>query len=150
MDELNKEIRKLGQQYAYLSLQMHETIAKKLDFSATDHKYLSFFLVKGQLTAGELATLSGLTTGAVTGLIDRFEKKQLVKREFDPNDRRKVIVVADTQKILQLFEPFYKGFQEQTEKLIATYSDEEKVIIQSYLTKSIELTTQTTDKINKI
>jgi DNA-binding MarR family transcriptional regulator len=149
MNEQTRDIRKLSQQYAYTSLQMHETIAKKLDFSATDHKYLSFFLVKEKLTAGELAELSGLTTGAVTGLIDRFEKKQLVKRQFDSNDRRKVIVVADSQKIIQLFEPFYKAFQEQTEKLIETYSDEEKVILTSYLTKSIELMKQTTSNINQ-
>lgn len=149
MNEQTRDIRKLSQQYAYASLQMHESIAKKLDFSATDHKYLSFFLVKDKLTAGELAALSGLTTGAVTGLIDRFEKKQLVKRQFDSNDRRKVIVVADSQKIIQLFEPFYKAFQEQTEKLIETYSDEEKVILESYLTKSIELMKQTTHNINQ-
>jgi DNA-binding MarR family transcriptional regulator len=72
-------VRKVSQQYAYLSLQLHETIARKAGFTGTDHKYLVFFLQKGSLTAGELATLAGLTTGSVTGLIDRFEKKKLVK-----------------------------------------------------------------------
>ena len=96
------EIRKLSQQYAYASLQMHETIARKAGFTGTDHKYLGFFLQKGSLTAGQLAALSGLTTGAVTGLIDRFERKKLVKRQFDKNDRRKVFIVPDNEKILAL------------------------------------------------
>src|SRR5689334_16397083 len=90
-------VRKLSQQYAYTSIQMHETIGRKAGFSGTDHKYLGFFLQKGAMTAGELATLTGLTTGAVTGLIDRFEKKKLVKRQFAKDDRRKVIIEPDSK-----------------------------------------------------
>lgn len=142
-------LRKLSQKYAYASLQMHETIARKLGFSATDHKYLSFFLVKGELTAGELAELSGLTTGAVTGLIDRFEKKELVKRRFDSKDRRKVIIVPDSQKIIKLFEPYYKEYQEETEKLITNFSENEIEVIANYLLKSIELMKMTNNKFNK-
>lgn len=140
-------IRKLSQQYAYSSLQMHESIAKSLGFSATDHKYLSFFLVKGSLTAGELAELSGLSTGAVTGLIDRFEKKKLVKRDYDSNDRRKVIIVPDSKKITKLFEPYYKEFQADTEKLIASFSHQDLEIIKSYLSKAIKLAIDTNQKL---
>ncbi|WP_431200655.1 hypothetical protein ACQ86K_15075 [Mucilaginibacter sp. P19] len=68
-------IRKLSQLYAYTSIQMHENIARKAGLSGTDQKYLGFFLVKGAMTAGELMEVTGLTSGAVTGLIDRFEKK---------------------------------------------------------------------------
>ncbi len=132
-------LRKLSQQYAYTSLQMHETIARKLGFSATDHKYLSFFLVKDKLTAGELADLSGLTTGAVTGLIDRFEKKKLVKRQYDAIDRRKVFIIPNNKKITTLFEPFYKDFQDETDKIIKAFSVNEIAIIETYLSKSIEL-----------
>ncbi|MGL5889463.1 MAG: MarR family winged helix-turn-helix transcriptional regulator [Bacteroidia bacterium] len=143
------ELRQLSQQYAYSSLQMHETIARKLGFSATDHKYLSFFLVKGKLTAGELAELSGLTTGAVTGLIDRFEKKKLVKREYDASDRRKVFIVPNKEKIMALFEPFYKNFQDETDKIINSFSAKEIAIIESYLLKSIELAKKTNTNFNK-
>ncbi|MDF7817084.1 MarR family transcriptional regulator [Runella sp. MFBS21] len=148
--KINKilEVRKISQQYAYTSLQLHETIARSAGFVGTDHKYLGFFLQKGSLTAGELAKLTGLSTGAVTGLIDRFEKKQLVKREFDKNDRRKVLIVPDTQKITALLEPFYKEFQQQTENLIATFSEQEIAVIASYLGQSIELMKETKNKFN--
>lgn len=142
-------VRRAGQQYAYTSLQMHETIARMAGFPGTDHKYLGFFLQKGSLTAGELATLSGLTTGAVTGLIDRFEKKKLVKRQFDKEDRRKVIIVPDSKKIKALFEPYYKDFQNETDKLIATFSSSEIETIKTYLLKSIDLMKSTTTKINQ-
>lgn len=148
--KINKiiEVRKISQQYAYTSLQLHETIARNAGFVGTDHKYLGFFLQKGSLTAGELAKLTGLTTGAVTGLIDRFEKKGLVKREFDKNDRRKVVIVPDNQKITTLLEPFYKEFQQQTENLIATFSEQEIEVIASYLSKSMELMKETKNKFN--
>ena len=140
------ELRKLSQRYAYSSIQMHETIARMAGFSGTDHKYLGFFLQKGNLTAGELADLTGLTTGSVTGLIDRFEKKNLVKRQFDVSDRRKVFIVPNPKKIMALFEPFYKDFQEKTEKLIAAFSKNEIEIIESYLVKALELTNETNKK----
>ena len=143
-----KQVRKLSQQYAYTSLQMHETIGRKAGLSGTDHKYLGFLLEKGQMTAGELSTLTGLTTGAVTGLIDRFEKKKLVKREFADHDRRKVIIVPNTKKITALLVPLYKEFRSKSEKLIASFSDEDIKVIEAYFFKAIEIMSETTKKVN--
>ena len=136
-------LRKSSQRYAYSSIQLHEIIARKAGFTGTEHKYLGFFLQKGNLTAGDLAKLTGLTTGAVTGLIDRFERKNLVKRHFDATDRRKVIIVPDAEKIRALFDPYYEGFQAETDNLIATFSNEEIAIIESYLAKSLALMHET-------
>lgn len=133
------EVRKNSQRYAYDSLQLHETIARRAGFTGTDHKYLGYLLQRGALTAGELAALTGLTTGAITGLIDRFVKKKLVKRQYDKKDRRKVLVVPDTQKIMDLFAPYYPSFQAQTEELIGTFSESELEVINRYLLKSIAL-----------
>jgi DNA-binding MarR family transcriptional regulator len=147
MDELTTQIRRLSQLYAYTSIQMHETIARKAGFSGTDPKYLGFFLQKGQMTAGELANLTGLTTGAVTGLIDRFEKKKLVKRQFDKDDRRKTIIVPNTEKIMSLFEPLYKEFRSNSEKLIASFSDKELKTLETYFSKAVEIMNETTTRI---
>lgn len=147
--DLIKQIRKLSQRYAYTSIQLHETIARKAGFSGTDHKYLGFFLQKDKLTAGELSELTGLTTGAVTGLIDRFEEKNLVKRKIDESDRRKVVIVPNSKKIRALLEPFYKEFQEETEKIIASFSNKEGEIIESYLSKALELMNKTNNSFNK-
>lgn len=141
------QIRKLSQLYAYTSIQMHEAVARKAGFSGTDHKYLGFFLQRGELTAGELAELTGLTTGAVTGLIDRFEEKKLVKRQYDKTDRRKVIIVPDAKKIMALLEPFYKEFQAETDKLVASFSEKEKKTIEAYFVKAIALMNETKNKL---
>jgi DNA-binding MarR family transcriptional regulator len=146
--ELIKRMRKLSQHYAYASIQMHEAVGRKAGLSGTDHKYLGFLLEKGQMTAGELSQLTGLTTGAVTGLIDRFEKKKLVKRQFAEDDRRKVIIEPDTKKIMALLEPLYKEFRSASEKLTASFTTEEIKIIEAYFLKAIEVTEETTNKLN--
>jgi DNA-binding MarR family transcriptional regulator len=147
-EELLKQVRKLNQQYAYTSIQMHETIGRKAGLSGTDHKYLGFLIVKGEMTAGELSNLTGLTTGAVTGLIDRFEKKKLVKRQHAADDRRKVIIKPNTEKIMALFEPLYREFRSETEKLAASFSNEEIRVIESYLAGSVEIMDGIIKKLN--
>lgn len=147
-DVINR-VRKLSQLYAYTSIKMHEAVARRAGLSGTDHKYLGFLMEKGEMTAGELSALTGLTTGAVTGLIDRFEKKNLVKREFAQDDRRKVIIKPNTEIILALLVPLYKEFRSESETLIASFSDAESQIIEAYFAKAIELMNRMTDKLNQ-
>ncbi|MEO6000610.1 MAG: MarR family winged helix-turn-helix transcriptional regulator [Chitinophagaceae bacterium] len=145
--ELISRIRKLSQQYAYDSIQMHEAIALKAGLSGTDHKYLGFLIVKGQMTAGELSHLTGLTTGATTGLIDRFEKKKLVKRQFAKDDRRKVIIEPNIKNIMALLEPLFAEFGNKSEELIASFSNKEIKIIETYFSKAIEIMNETKNKL---
>lgn len=147
-NDVLEQIRKLSQKYSYTSIQMHETVARKAGLSGTDHKYLGFLIQKGQMTAGELSNLTGLTTGAVTGLIDRFEKKKLVKRRFAEDDRRKVIIEPNTKNIMALLEPLYKEFRNKSEKLIASFSNKEVKVLEAYFSKAIEIMSETTNKLN--
>lgn len=142
-------LRKLSQQYAYTSIQMHEAVGRKAGLTGTDHKYLGFLIEKGQMTAGELATLTGLTTGAVTGLIDRFEKKKLVRRRLSADDRRKVIIEPLTKNIMALLEPLYRDFRAGTEQLIASFPAKERKVIAQYFLKAIALMEVTTEQLNQ-
>src|SRR5688572_11240757 len=148
-NEVVNQVRKLSQQYAYSSIQMHEAVARKVGLPGTDHKYLGFLMQKGQMTAGELSNLTGLTTGAVTGLIDRFEKKKLVKRRFAEDDRRKVIIEPNTKNIMALLAPLYKDFRKKSQDLLESFSNKEIKIIETYFLKAIEIMNETTNKLNK-
>ncbi len=148
-DSTIEKTRKLSQQYAFSSIQMHEAIARNAGLPGTDHKYLGFLMQKGQMTAGELSELTGLTTGAVTGLIDRFEKKKLVKRQYAKEDRRKVIIVPNNQTIMDLFAPLYKDFRSKSEKLLASFTTNELEAIEAYFTKAISIMTETTKKMTE-
>ncbi|PST82052.1 MarR family transcriptional regulator [Pedobacter yulinensis] len=143
-----KEIRKLSQLYAYRSLQMHEATARRAGLPGTDHKYLGFILEKGQMTAGELARLTGLSTGAITGLVDRFEKQGFVSRQAAENDRRKVIIVAHAEKIMEVFEPLYRDFRANLETLASTFSAEEAKTIEKFLSASVDIMTEAMNKLN--
>jgi DNA-binding MarR family transcriptional regulator len=66
--------------------------AERLGLSRTDLHCINAIENAGGLTAGQLAVESGLTTGAVTGVIDRLERAGFARRVADPHDRRRVIV----------------------------------------------------------
>ncbi|HYG17855.1 MAG TPA: helix-turn-helix domain-containing protein [Ohtaekwangia sp.] len=141
-------MRRLSQQYAYTSIQMHEAIGREAGLPGTDHKYLGFLIQKGEMTAGDLATLTGLTTGAVTGLIDRLERKKLVKRKFAPDDRRKVLIEPDTKKIMALLAPLYKDFRSESQNLLASFTGKETKVLERYFSEAIGIMNVTTSKLN--
>ena len=144
-----QEFRAISRQYSDASIWMHEAIARRAGLSGTDHKYLGLLIEKGELTAGELAQLTGLTTGAVTGLIDRFEKKKLVKRHVDKDDRRKVIIVPNTENIMKLLEPLFAQLQKKTATLIASLSERETAAVEKYFSSSISIMNEVTKYLNK-
>lgn len=90
------EVRKLTRS----SLLFQHVVAKRMGLHVTDAECIDFLQERGPSSAGELAKATGLTTGAITSVIDRLEKAGFVKRQPDPKDRRKVIVhfVSDRHK----------------------------------------------------
>jgi DNA-binding MarR family transcriptional regulator len=139
--------RTISRQYSDASILMHEAIARKAGLSGTDHKYLGFLIQNGKMTAGELSKITGLTTGAVTGLIDRLEKKKLVKRQFGKDDRRQVIIIPNTQNAMKLLKPLFADLQKNSIKLINSFSESEILVIEKYFHSAIRVMTQTTKKI---
>jgi DNA-binding MarR family transcriptional regulator len=77
----------------------------------TDLGALCLLLLHGPAPAGRLAELTNLTTGAVTGVVDRLEKGGFVRRDVDPADRRKVIVVPDAERIDRDLFPHFPSLQ---------------------------------------
>src|SRR5687768_873612 len=86
IDELLTEFRTSGNQDAAFD----NLAAARLGVNTTDLHCLNAIENAGGLTAGELARQAGLTTGAVTGVVDRLERVGLARRVPDPDDRRRV------------------------------------------------------------
>lgn len=74
------------------AISVHEVVAASLGINATDLRCLELLEGEEQMTPSRLAGLAGLTTGAVTGVLDRLEAAGFVRREADPSDRRRFIV----------------------------------------------------------
>jgi DNA-binding MarR family transcriptional regulator len=85
--------------------------AEDVDMNPTDLGSLCLLLLYGPAPAGRLAELTGLTTGAVTGVIDRLEKGGFARRELDPADRRKVIVVPNPERVDRDLFPHFPSLQ---------------------------------------
>ena len=69
-----------------------QTVAIRFGLSESDIETLEALIDMGATTAGRLSELTGLTSGAVTRVIDRLEQAGYVRRVPDPADRRRVIV----------------------------------------------------------
>ena len=101
-----------------------QAIARRVGVNSTDLECLDLILMSGPSTAGEIARRTGLTSGAVTGLIDRLERLELVERMADPADRRKVRVRVREDKIAHIG-AFFAPLEKAMQALLAGYSREE-------------------------
>lgn len=134
--------------YSDASILMHEAIARTAGLSGTDHKYLGLILQHQELTAGDISKLTGLSTGAVTGFIDRLEKKELLERQFTKDDRRKVIIVPNTENIMRLLQPIFDDLQQKTTTLLASFSKEQIQVIERYFTGATRIMQETAVNLN--
>ena len=96
----------------------HQAVAERLGLSQGDHKCLDIIASPPdgeRITPGRLAELSGLTTGAITGVLDRLEAAGYVRREKDPDDRRQVFVApvpAKMRELGKMFDPLSRAMAE--------------------------------------
>ena len=130
------------------TIMFHQTVADVLGLHITDHKCLDLIRQYGAMPAGRLAELTGLTTGAVTGIIDRLEKAGYVRRANDPKDRRRTIIEpVRNKKWERKIEAIFIPFHQRMHKLLSSYSDSELAFLLDVLTKSIELTHEESKKL---
>ncbi len=101
-----------------------QTVANVAGIANSDLECMDILYLEGRVTAGRLAEVTGLTTGAITGVVDRLEKAGLVRRERDENDRRKVFIAVVPDAAIKIGQ-FYVPMQQAMEKVFGGYSDEE-------------------------
>ena len=87
----------------------------------------------GPMTAGELARATGLTTGAITGIVDRLEKAGWAQRRADPGDRRRVVIYPGPQENEQTAAALYAGHVERMNQLLGQYSDEQLMLLLEFV-----------------
>jgi DNA-binding MarR family transcriptional regulator len=123
------------------TIMFHQAVADELGLYIADHKCLDLLHRFGAMPAGRLAELTSLTTGAITGMIDRLEKAGYVKRAIDPKDRRKTIVEPIRNKKLEKqIEMIFTPLHERVHKFLSSYTDSELSFLLDAMTKLIEQT----------
>jgi DNA-binding transcriptional regulator GbsR (MarR family) len=103
--------------------------AELIGINVTDLNCLNILALSGRMTAGELARATGLTTASITGVVDRLEVAGYVRRERDPHDRRRVVVVLDAERGLRDIVPVFIPVMEAWQAIAEQYTDEQLTLI---------------------
>ena len=130
MEQLEQAVRRSSA----LGVIFGQTVASRVGISSSDLECLDFLNLEGRVTAGRLAELTGLTTGAITGVVDRLEKAGLARRERDDSDRRKVFIAPVAENVAKVGK-FYAHMQRAVLKDWETYSDTELRLLLRFMTQ---------------
>ena len=133
------ELRLLVPEVVAGGILFHEAVAARVGVHLTDLKCLQL-LRGGPLAAGELVARAGITSGAMTRLIDRLEQAGYVRRVADVSDRRRVLVEAVPAAVASL-EPYYAGMAKAWDKVLAGYNNPELKLIRDLFQRMRDLTT---------
>jgi DNA-binding MarR family transcriptional regulator len=104
----------------------------------TDARCIDLVDQAGGMTAGELARAAGLTTGAVTAVIDRLERAGLAQRVRDDEDRRRVRIET-TPKVWEMVEPLMGPYLRKAGAILDDYSDDEIARFATFLRRVVEV-----------
>jgi DNA-binding MarR family transcriptional regulator len=142
MEELEHAVRRSSAQGVLFG----QTVANRVGLSNSDMECLDFLILEGRVTAGRLAEVTGLTTGAITGVVDRLEQAGLVRRERDDNDRRKVFIITVPENTAKIGK-FYAHMQRAMLKVWDTYSDAELRLLLRFATQGYETMLAATEEL---
>jgi DNA-binding MarR family transcriptional regulator len=135
---LGQQLRAEIMGYLGAATEFDDGVAKKLRLSRTDMRCLELVASQGPLTAGRLAEESGLTTGAVTFILDRLEEAGMVTRRRDTEDRRRVwveIVPAAQERLQGLQQPV----AEEMRQVAQRFKADELAVVRDFMRQAKEV-----------
>lgn len=135
IDSVIRSLRRVNLQGSFFG----QTVAVRFGLSESDVEALEVLLDSGAATAGRLSELMGLTSGAVTRVIDRLEQAGYVRRVPDAADRRRVVVELVPEKMAAL-EATMGRLGEKGALVVGRYTEAELTVINDFLTRMAETT----------
>ena len=112
----------------------NQQVAEKVGLGMTDMQFLGHVQRGGgALTPGALAEATGLSSGTVTGVLDRLEAAGYVRRERDPSDRRRVLLHAEEERMQREFAPLYAAQASHLAEVVERFTPQERETIAAFL-----------------
>ena len=127
----------LARRHSTATVLFHHALAERLGQGPTDHKCLDLLWERAPLTASELAAITGLTSGAVTGVVARLERSGWLRREPHPQDRRKQVLYP-TQEAAREIQQVFDALPDAGEQLEGFDADQLAAIAE-FLTRATDL-----------
>jgi DNA-binding MarR family transcriptional regulator len=137
--ELHGEMTRVFRRYQRAVDTLDELASGVIGVNRTDARVVDLLEEEGRLTAGQIAAGAGLTSGAVTGVIDRLERAGYARRVADENDRRKVLV-EPTEKLREAAQAVYYDIAPKGERMMRAYTDDELRLVLRFLGEVTTLT----------
>jgi len=135
--EIHKELARELRQFQGLSASFFRAAAAQNGMTVTDMQVVDLLDSIREASAGQLAELTGLTTGAITGMLNRLEEAGFVRRERDPNDGRKVIVRLERGKDeMHKLGPIFASLGNAWSELASHYNEEQATFLLDFLKSS--------------
>src|SRR5688500_13214679 len=135
-EELLRELKVENRRNTAESLFLLQAITQRSGMNLTDVQCITILTSTGPITAGHLAEEMGLTTGSVTGVIDRMERAGYVRREKDPDDARRVIVRPMSEKVERAGAGFFASQGRVLEELMSEYEDRDLALFLDLMRKA--------------
>jgi len=143
--------QQLGRELGARSILFHQAMADLAGVTVTDMKCMDYIDRGGDITAGDLARITGLTTGAITAAIDRLEKAGYARRERSEEDRRKVYIrLQKSSSKMAGFFPIYEKLGRAADELAEKFSTRELEVIQKYMIGCTEVMRTMTEHVTGI
>ena len=138
---VGQSLRMLGTELDRLD----ESVAYRFGVHRTDLRCLEIVGRERAISAGRLAALAGLSTSAVTAVIDRTERSGDLRRSTDPEDRRRVLVVL-TEQGRERGRSAFAGLRSETDKLLSRYSARELSLLAEFLERILAIVSTQADR----
>jgi DNA-binding MarR family transcriptional regulator len=126
-----------------------QAMAEQIGVNRTDARCADLIDQSGGMSAGELARAAGLTTGAVTAVIDRLEAAGIAHRVADPKDRRRVRIET-TPKLWELSEPLLGPMLAESKAIVDDLSDSELARFTEFMNRAIEIQARHTERVRAL
>lgn len=146
--ELVQRLLNASRELSTETVMFHTAIGDQAGLSVSESKATDYLARLGPLTPKELAQHSGLAPASVTALVDRLERKGVVRRKPHPDDRRKVLVELDQQYIvdrLPLWDYLVSSMVEHCQK----YSAEQLETIIDFVTEGAAISHRAAERITQ-
>ena len=133
--EIEAELNAVMRDVSGTGVLYSQAVAAHLGVNSTDLECLDHVVQRGPLTAGALAEATGLTTGAITGVIDRLERAGFARRNSVSEDRRKVLVEVSDAALARIA-PLYEPMRRAAMSSLSRYRIDELTLLLDFLLRA--------------
>jgi DNA-binding MarR family transcriptional regulator len=133
------ELDRVSRQYLASYVLFNQAVADRLGMHPTDVQCLNLLAQEPEpLTTGQIAALTGLTSGSATRLVDRLERGGYVRRARDTGDRRRVLVHVEPARLAE-FGAMWTDLSAGWDAMFDDYTEKELALLVRHMRRTVEL-----------